>query len=266
MRHTSPIWLVMIAVVALVGFTACKPRQPGTTDAPRGSGAEVLHKYEEGRLQFHTLSIKGKGTYSNPAEKQSFTFTYRINMLKDSLIWASISKFGIEGMRALVSEDSVWVRRMDAQEGIRCDLSFIKKSLGMDVDFQGLQSLLIGEVVGGTAGLRHVEGTKNPYQYNGRMGGYETTWSISGRDNKVVEAFADEAILGHQTQLHWEEFQPLGKTSFAHLVRMSMLAPKQMSFEMNHNSVTVDGDDINFKFSFPEDYAIKNCMDAAGGK
>jgi hypothetical protein len=253
---------LLMALLAM----ACKPREVTGDNSPRGTGAEVLQRYQQHLLDYRTLSLKGKGTYDNPTDKQNFTFTYRINVLRDSLIWASISKFGIEGMRMLANRDSVWVRRMDAQEGIRCDLGYLREATGMDVDFAGLQSFLVGELVGSPSSLRYVDGSKNPYQYLGTLSGYQVKWEIDGRSHKVVKATAQEPILQKQSTFSWGEFKPVGNSTFAHMLTVDVTAPKAMRFEMSHSNVAINEENVNFNFSFPDNYAIKNCMEASGGK
>jgi hypothetical protein len=252
--------LVLVLLLILTG-SACKPRHTVLDGghSAKGTGAEVIKGYTKSTLRFDNLSLKGKGSYTNPEDKSSFTFTYRINIQRDSLIWASISKFGFEGMRILASRDSVWVRRMDVQEGTRCDFSYIRKTAGMEIDFSSLQSFLLGEVVGSPDSLRYVDATRNPYQFHGNLGNYHVNWFLDGRSYKVVKADAAESGAEKASNFVWSDFRLVGDQSFAHLLTVDVLSPKPLHLEMTHNSVELDGGNANFNFSFPDNYTIKNC-------
>lgn len=253
--------LPLFTLLLLLTGAACKHRQVIADDGhtPKGTGAEVLEAYSKTCLRFDHLSLKGKGTFSNPTDKSNFTFTYRINIQRDSLIWASISKFGFEGMRILASKDSVWIRRMDVQEGTRCDFGYIAKAVGMDVDFASVQSFLLGEVVGSPASLQFVEGSKNPYQFLGSLGNYEVKWFLDGRSSKVTRAEGRETNTANSSNFAWSDFRIAGDQLLAHLTTVDVVAPKPMHIEMNHTAVELDGEAPNFNFSFPDNYTIKNC-------
>ncbi len=68
--------------------------------------AKIYKQTVDNYLKFSTLNLK-KITinYEEGDKKHSFRGSLRI--LKDSIIWLSISKMGIEGMRVKLTPDSV---------------------------------------------------------------------------------------------------------------------------------------------------------------
>jgi hypothetical protein len=68
---------------------------------------ELLAKVDQNKIDFNTFSAKIKVDYTNSKGKQP-NFIANIRMLKDSIIWVSLSNdIGIEGIRVLISKDSI---------------------------------------------------------------------------------------------------------------------------------------------------------------
>jgi hypothetical protein len=107
-------------------------------------GADYLiKKLDENELQFTWFSAKFSTDYENEGQKNSFNGILRIH--KDSLIWLSFSPlFGIELFRMEITLDSVkYINRMNHTYFIG-DYNYVNTFLHSNIDFDILQSFLIG--------------------------------------------------------------------------------------------------------------------------
>jgi hypothetical protein len=75
------------------------------------------------------------------------SFSITLRMKRDSIIWLSISKLGIEGMRLLITKDTVKLINKISNKYFIGDFSYISKVLNSEMDFEIVQSLLIGNSV-----------------------------------------------------------------------------------------------------------------------
>ena len=91
------------------------------------------------------LGTKAKVSYRDEYMKESFTGYIR--MKKDSAIWMSFKKFSIEGARALITPDSIFVLDRINSQYMAKPFSFIQQEYSLPVNFQGLQSMLLGNPV-----------------------------------------------------------------------------------------------------------------------
>ncbi|CAN5544056.1 hypothetical protein BH10BAC1_BH10BAC1_00200 [soil metagenome] len=80
-------------------------------------------------------------------DSSSASFTISLRMKRDSIIWMSISKLGIEGARVLITKDSVKLINRIKNTYFVGDFAYISKLVSTDLDFEMLQSLLIGNSV-----------------------------------------------------------------------------------------------------------------------
>ena len=84
---------------------------------------------EENRFEFHYLSLKGKAVADDP-ELGAHTFNYKVSVARDSLIMVSISKLGIEALRMLARNDSVFVRLSLEHRAIVSDFTMLSELSG----------------------------------------------------------------------------------------------------------------------------------------
>jgi len=89
------------------------------------------------------FSGKFKGAYHRPNDKQIFNGQIRIR--KDSLIWISITAvMGIEVFRIEIKPDSfTFINRLE-KNYVTSSTEFLRKRIGVDVDFEMLESLILG--------------------------------------------------------------------------------------------------------------------------
>jgi hypothetical protein len=96
-------------------------------------------------LQFNWLKAKLSAEAVIDSSSNSFSISLRIK--KDSIIWMSISKLGIEGARVLITKDSVKFTNTLQNKYFKGDYAYISKLLNTELDFEMLQSLLVGNSV-----------------------------------------------------------------------------------------------------------------------
>lgn len=99
--------------------------------------------YGQKNLNFENLSFRTKLKYQDKYNKNSAKMYVR--MQKDSLIWMQVSaNIGIRGLRALVTKDSAFVIDYVNKEYAKYDFASLSKELNFPVNFDLLQSILLG--------------------------------------------------------------------------------------------------------------------------
>lgn len=165
MKH---FFSVLFALVLLLAFSACKstktiqqamvkkdtvavPEVPAeklpTHEDTMRMVNDVLNNVQQKYIDFRTFSAKIKVDYSNSKGKQP-DFVANVRMLKDSLIWVSLGNdIGIEGIRVLISKDSIKVLDKLANTYQVRPLSHIQELSQIPFSFADLQNLLIGNPI-----------------------------------------------------------------------------------------------------------------------
>jgi hypothetical protein len=97
--------------------------------------------------EFKFDRLNAKLTVEALIDSSSESFTVSIRIKKDSIIWMSISKMGIEGARMLITKDSVKFTNTMSKKYFKGDFAYLSQMLNTELDFEILQSLLIGNSV-----------------------------------------------------------------------------------------------------------------------
>lgn len=125
--------------------TGCKknssmiPGQIATT--PRS--ASFLQKKLQNAVPNHLQAMSAQAKIYAEGEGQSLGATANIVWIRDSVIWVNIKKFGLEAMRALVTQDSVFVLNRLEKTYTAKGLESLQRQYSMPAGFDLLQSVLI---------------------------------------------------------------------------------------------------------------------------
>lgn len=126
---------------------ACKQRK-NITQTPAHcnldyKNARALTTYLKAN-EFVFNRLNAKLTVDATIDSTANTFSVALRIRRDSIIWMSISKLGIEGARVFITKDSVkFFNRLD-NTYFKGDFTYISKLLNTPLDYEILQSLLVG--------------------------------------------------------------------------------------------------------------------------
>lgn len=140
----SLIALAVLLIPLTFWMTSCSPARKVIKTPIKEEGPEYLFKkLKEKELRFDWFTAKFSAEYKNAKQKSSFNGQLRI--AKDSIIWLTFSPLlGIEVFRIMITQDSVkYINRMNNTYFIG-DYSYVNKFLNTDIDYDILQSFLIG--------------------------------------------------------------------------------------------------------------------------
>lgn len=128
----------------LAVILSCHPQKKITREPVKGRQADSLFALlKKNEFQFEWLNIKFSADFS--VNKKGNSFNGNIRIRKDSAIWVSISPaLGIEAVRLLITSDSVKMLNRLNDTYFAGDFRQISNILKAELDFDMLQSLLIG--------------------------------------------------------------------------------------------------------------------------
>lgn len=136
------LFLVFIGLAILVA--GCKTKRSIIKEPIKTYGEEyLLEKLAENELRFDWLSAKMRIRYTE--DRITSDFKGQLRMRKDSVIWITFSPaLGIEVARLMITQDSIkYMNRID-KVYFKGDYDFVNRYLQTDIDFDMLQSIIIG--------------------------------------------------------------------------------------------------------------------------
>lgn len=132
-------------LLGIISLNSCKTHKKALViQKQRDSLSDyVLSNFSAHRFKADKLNAKVDVMTNIDGKKQSFAATIR--MKKDSILWISVSPFlGIEVMRIVLTQDSAKILNRLDNTYFLTDNNYLKTLLKADVDFNMLQSVIMG--------------------------------------------------------------------------------------------------------------------------
>lgn len=107
------------------------------------SADKIIENHYKNELNFNTLYIKSSISYKDPNQSQNVTAEIKIK--KDKIILVSIRILGITMAKALITPDKVQYYEKINSSYFDGNYSALSKLLGIELDFQKVQNLLLGQ-------------------------------------------------------------------------------------------------------------------------
>lgn len=139
--------IIIIGFILSLISVSCGSKKGVTHESMKNlTSKKVIKQYERTQPHFETLTVRMKGTYDDGYQSQSISLSMRIQ--KDEVIWISAKLGGLIPIsKLMVTPDRVQFYEKLSSQYFDGDFSLISKWLGVEIDFEKLQNLLIGNVM-----------------------------------------------------------------------------------------------------------------------
>lgn len=273
MKH---FFSVLFALVLVLAFSACKSTKtiqqamvkkdtvaapevpveklPTHEDTVRMVN-DVLNNVQQKYIDFRTFSAKIKVDYSNSKGKQP-DFVANVRMLKDSLIWISLGNdIGIEGIRVLISKDSIKVLDKLANTYQVRPLSHIQDLSQIPFSFADLQNLLIGNpIFFNKDSITNYTNNANGYTLLSYASLFKNLLSI-GSDYSIQKSKLDDndPALNRTCDLIYNNYETKTGVNFSTQRQITILQQTKLDVEMKFKDYKFN-EEMNFPFAIPKKF------------
>src|SRR5678815_4277218 len=157
--------ILFILIISILALESCKPTKKiqtaiitkkDTVTAPVANNAKedsirfISETYQSiiaNQIKYTTFSAKMNVDYVD-ADDKKYNVNATLRMYKDSVVWVSVNAiFGIEGLRALITRDSVKI--LDKQNKVYTarSIGYLQEVSALPVNLTTLQDIIIGNAV-----------------------------------------------------------------------------------------------------------------------
>jgi hypothetical protein len=182
----------------------------------------------------------------------------------------SISKLGIEGARVLITKDSVKFTNTISNKFFKGDFAYISKMLNTDLDYEMLQSLLVGNSVEfyddvekikpGIDDCQYTLGTIRKYKLRRVMEKGKELREPAQSIYMVPETFKIARILFYEFNpdrsfdARFENFEKKDSTQFFPMkMNYTIKAQKNVNISLEYSKVVLN-EEQTFPFKIPDNY------------
>jgi hypothetical protein len=209
---------------------------------------------------FRYLKAKGKLQLNMNGQQQTANMNLRIR--RDSAIWLSGSLVGIEGVRALLTPDSVRVIMPLQREYFVGGYEYLSQLLGVPVTFQQVQAVLLGDYFpapSGTTPTVVAEQGRQRVSYSQATVQLEQLINLD--NGRLQQLKATDSSSPRGLTVDYSDFRPVEPTNqpFAHasFVQAQQTGPKGVitsTAAINYSKIDFDRERLNFPFAISPKY------------
>ncbi|SFD29426.1 protein of unknown function [Spirosoma endophyticum] len=224
--------------------------RPGIEEA-RSNVAEIDFRY---------LTAKSKISFKS-RDQDIDNANVNIRVRKDSLIWMSISKLGIEAVRGLITKDSIVIIDKIHREYSVYDFPTLSKQFNFDMNFDLLQALIVGNLPLPKRPAQKVKNERDYLLLRQSEGKVLVENYIGEQDRKLKKLMVTEQPTKNTLRLDYEDFTSLSNFLFPYtsLVTLDYKSKTDGQFyqtllRIKHSKVEMVEKSPGFPFNIPANY------------
>ncbi|MGD1841514.1 MAG: DUF4292 domain-containing protein [Thermonemataceae bacterium] len=245
----------------LLLFSACKKKRitrnidPNIPDLVRADTIKEDIKIVE--TDFEYFSSKAKIYFSNGQEEDKAKINIRIK--KDSIIWLNMHKAGIEGIRAMITKDSIFIINRVKKEYDTYNFKALSEQYNFNLNYDLLQSIIIGDMP-----IKHYQ--KRNVLKNAQFYVIRQTDGIVSIDNYIslkklrLEKLRVTEVNSQNTlDLSYSDFALIQEMFFPKKNQASLSYKREsnlinVNVEIQHDNIELTDEPLRFPFRVPNSY------------
>ncbi|WP_405563113.1 DUF4292 domain-containing protein [Polaribacter sp. Asnod6-C07] len=238
-------------------FTSCKTTKnmiDATATAKSISARKVAKKHVAANFDKNTIDAKLKMNFDNGKTKQSLSVSMK--MKKDEVIWLKGSKF-ITVFKAEITPTSVRYYSSLLKNSFEGDFSMIKELLGVEINFEQLQNLFLGQsLMDVRAEDQEVEIVNNRYVLSPEKQAalFDVFFNINPAHFKLDEQTIINTEKDLRLDVKYPSYSLIDEVVFPTGINIKAKNKKSLTtIDLEYKSV-IFNEDVNMSFSVPKGY------------
>ncbi len=244
---------VLVVLLALI-TVACSKK--GTTTSSRISSSTLA--IEE--IDFEYLHGKARMVLKDGNKEREVKANIRVR--KDSVIWMNFSVIGVQGGRALISQDSITIMSNVNKEYYVFDYNELSKRFNFEINYTVIQSAMLGNLLMKRKPEDTVEQKSATYLLSQSSGHVDVLNYISEVTMKIQKVELKENDTHNSLTINYGDFQPVGNKLFPYNGTINLfyktaagLLTTTIIFE--YTKAEVGDKELRFPFNIPKKYERK---------
>ncbi|MCK4568641.1 MAG: DUF4292 domain-containing protein [Bacteroidales bacterium] len=261
--------IITMFLIMIIILGACSTKRHIIKEPLKEAGAAyLLEELAVNELQFSWFSARFSIDYIY--DKKFTEFRGQIRIRKDSIIWLSFSPaLGIEMARLKITNDSVFFMNRINKTCLRGDYRFINEYLQTNIDFDILQSLIIGndfqfyekskfrasvdswEYKLSTSERRKLKKFVKHDETDAKAF-YQNIW-LNPENFKITRVNIKEITNDKKLNAYYSDFKDHKGQLFPFDIVFEIMADEKITVKVNYSRIRID-EPLSFPFSIPSKY------------
>ena len=251
MSHLKYVFLILFVSVFL-GCKSTKSLMATGTIEEGMTAKKIIKENLKQEADFKTLQAKVKIDYSEGDKQNSVTVNLR--MEKDKVIWLSAP---LAVARVMITPDKVQFYNKLENEYFDGDYSLLSDLLGITLDFDKVQNLLMGETIFSLKN-ENFNVTNNEISYilkpETQSALYEIFYLVNPGHFKLDSQQLSQPTKKRFLEIEYKNYQLVNKEIFPEVMTiMALEMSDEVKIELQFRSISIN-EDLRFPFEIPSGY------------
>ncbi|MBN8686775.1 MAG: DUF4292 domain-containing protein [Chitinophagales bacterium] len=228
-------------------------------DTGHADSMRLIQEYYDGlkkhKIDFTTFSGKIDVDYEETGGKK-LNVNAELRMYKDSVIWIRITAiFGIEGLRAYITKDSVKIIDRQNKVYIGRSVAYLQEIAALPLDLGSLQDLLIGNPVFLTTDFSSYSKSPGNVSLHGTTELFRLLLTLSEQEKLLSSAKLDDLDeqRNRTSYLSWTDYENKKGFPFSQKRTITVAEKKTLEIKLNYKQYEFN-ETLSFPFSVPKNY------------
>ncbi|TXK78475.1 DUF4292 domain-containing protein [Mesonia sp. K4-1] len=246
----------IFVLISLLLLVSCGTKKAVTgTVSENVSTKSIIKAHNNSEASFNTLQARIKGSYKTEDEDQSISISVR--MEKDKAIWMSAKLAGIIPLaKVYITPNQVQYYEKIEGTYFDGDFSLLSDWLGMELDFNKVQDLLLGQAI--------YPLEKNELSLNFTETDYilksnessllKTMFAIQSSNFRLKGQRIERVAKNESVFITYEDYEEVKKQWFPKKIKIIVTQEeKSTQIEVDYRDIDLD-EPVSFPFSIPSGY------------
>ena len=218
---------------------------------------QVKDKIQANHIDFKSFLAKIKVDYED-SRGRSYDFTTFLQVRKDSAIWISINKLGIEAFRVLITRDSVKVmNKLDKYVQLR-SVGYLQEVAQLPFTYFTLQDLIVGNPVYLDSNIIALKRSASLVSIITTGNVFKNLATFDSQNYFMQHSKLDDMdpLRNRTADLSYDSYDMEAGHPFASLREITITEKTKLTINLKYNQVKFD-QPVSFTFNIPNNYIIK---------
>ena len=251
MKHFKYVFFILIAF-SFLGCRSVKSLSTAGKIEENMTAKKIIKENQKQEADFKTLQAKVKIDFTNGKTENGVSVNLRIE--KDKVIWLSAP---LAVARVMITPEKVQYYNKLENEYFDGDYSLLSELLGIDLDFEKVQNLLLGETLFSlkngdfVASNNEVSYVLRPENQNSI---FEIFYLFHPGHFKLDSQQLSQPLTKRFLQVDYKSYQIVHREIFPEIVNIvAMEAADEVKIDLQFKSITIN-EEVRFPFEIPSGY------------
>ena len=215
---------------------------------------DTYHSIMANQINFTTFSAKMNVDYVD-ADDKKYNVNANLRMYKDSAVWVSVNAiFGIEGLRALITKDSVKILDKQNKLFTARSIEFLQEVSALPVNLSTLQDLIIGNAVFVDSNIISYSKFDNSISLLSIGKIFKNLVTLNENKLLLRMKLDDLDELRNRTgDLTYSDYEDKRGVNFSKIRKITFAEKKKLDVRLEFKQYNFN-EDLTFPFSIPKNY------------